>query len=100
MPANSGPKRLADQDVYPNFDAVDGRATLISIVGALLTVTLIVAVLTLIISAVVWAVSTSTGNYQTAARGRTGVLVALLAAALSGAGVAWVNFLLHVGDLL
>ena len=29
-------------DVYPDFDAVGGRSTLIGIVGALLTVTLIV----------------------------------------------------------
>ncbi len=77
-----------------------GRSTLISIVGALLTITLIVAVLMLVICAIVWAVAAAHGNFQSAARGRTGVLVALGAAALAGAGVAWMNFLLNVGSSL
>ena len=84
-------------DVYPDFDAVGGRSTLIGIVGALLTITLIVAVLMLIICAIVWA---STGNATSAARGRVGVFVSIGAAALAGAGVAWLNFLLRVGTTL
>jgi hypothetical protein len=87
-------------DVYPDFDAVGGRSTLIGIVGALLTITLIVAVLMLIICAIVWAVSSSTGNATSAARGRVGVFVSIGAAALAGAGVAWLNFLLRVGTTL
>lgn len=87
-------------DVYPDFDAVGGRSTLIAIVGALLTITLIVAVLMLIICAIVWAVSSSTGNIAAATRGRVGVFVSIGAAALAGAGVAWVNFLLRVGTTL
>lgn len=87
-------------DVYPDFDAVGGRSTLIGIVGALLTITLIVAVLMLIICAIVWAVSSSTGNITAATRGRVGVFVSIGAAALAGAGVAWVNFLLRVGTTL
>lgn len=87
-------------DVYPDFDAVGGRSTLIGIVGALLTVTLIVAVLMLIISAIVWAVSSSTGNITASTRGRVGVFVSIGAAALAGAGVAWLNFLLRVGTTL
>ena len=87
-------------DVYPDFDAVGGRSTLIGIVGALLTITLIVAVLMLIISAIVWAVSSSTGNITASTRGRVGVFVSIGAAALAGAGVAWVNFLLRVGPTL
>ncbi|MFZ2480215.1 MAG: DUF6112 family protein [Propioniciclava sp.] len=87
-------------DVYPDFDAVGGRSTLIGIVGALLTITLIVAVLMLIISAIVWAVSSSTGNITASTRGRVGVFVSIGAAALAGAGVAWLNFLLRVGTTL
>lgn len=87
-------------DVYPDFDAVGGRSTLIGIVGALLTITLIVAVLMLIICAIVWAVSSSTGNATAATRGRVGVFVSIGAAALAGAGVAWLNFLLRVGTTL
>jgi hypothetical protein len=86
--------------VYPDFDAVGGRSTLIGIVGALLTITLIVAVLMLIISAIVWAVSSSTGNITASTRGRVGVFVSIGAAALAGAGVAWLNFLLRVGTTL
>lgn len=87
---------LAD-NVFPDLNGVGGNDTLIAIVGALLTVTLIVAVLALVISAVVWAVSSSTGHARTAVNGKTGVFVALGTAALAGAGVAWMNFLLHVG---
>ena len=87
-------------DVYPDFDAVGGRSTLIAIVGALLTITLIVAVLMLIISAIVWAVSSSTGNITASTRGRVGVFVSIGAAALAGAGVPWLNFLLRVGTTL
>ena len=54
----------------------------------------------LVICAIVWAVSSSTGNAAAAARGRVGVFVAVGAAALSGAGVAWLNFLLRVGTTL
>ena len=60
----------------------------------------IVAVLMLIICAIVWAVSSSTGNATSAARGRVGVFVSIGAAALAGAGVAWLNFLLRVGTTL
>lgn len=54
----------------------------------------------LIICAIVWAVSSSTGNATSAARGRVGVFVSIGAAALAGAGVAWLNFLLRVGTTL
>ena len=47
---------LVTANVYPDLGGVGGRSTLISIVGALLTITLIVAVLMMIISAIVWAV--------------------------------------------
>lgn len=91
---------IAAEDVYPDFDAVGGRSTLMSIVGALLTVTLIVAVLMLVICAIVWAVASANGNFQGASRGRVGVFVALGAAALAGAGVTWMNFLLDLGSTL
>lgn len=89
---------LVTANVYPDLGGVGGRSTLISIVGALLTITLIVAVLMMIISAIVWAVSSSTGNAQSAAKGKVGVFVALGAAVLAGAAVAWMNFLLNLGD--
>lgn len=87
-------------DVFPDFGGVGGAADLRAIVGALLMFVLIFAVLMLIVCAIVWAIASSSGNYQAATKARTGLFVALGAAALAGAGVAWVNFLLDVGTRL
>ena len=87
-------------DVFPDFGGVGGAADLRAIVGALLMFVLVIAVLMLIVSAIVWAIASSSGNYQAATKARTGLFVAVGAAALSGAGVAWLNFLLDVGTRL
>jgi hypothetical protein len=84
-------------DVYPNVGALAGTTGLGALVGALLTVVLVVAVLMIVICSVAWAIGHSTGSWQMAARARAGLWVALGAAALAGAGVAWVNFLIGVG---
>ena len=84
-------------DIFPDFGAVGGAAELRAIVGALLTFVLIFAVLMLVICAIVWAISSSSGNISSAVRARTGFLVSIGAAALAGVGVTWVNFLLGVG---
>ena len=86
--------------VFPDFDGLGGIGDLRAVVGALLTFVLIVAVLMLIVSAIVWAIATAHGNYATASKGRTGVLVSLGAAVLAGAGVAWMNWLIAIGDQL
>ena len=86
--------------VFPDFDGLGGIGDLRAIVGALLTFVLIVAVLMLIVSAIIWAIATAHGNYATASKGRTGVLVSLGAAVLAGGGVAWMNWLLTVGSSL
>jgi len=86
--------------VFPDFGAVGGRDLILQVLGALLTVVLIFAVLMLLVSAIVWAIAAVHGNYQGASRGRIGVLVALGAAALAGAGVAWLNFLINVGTTI
>lgn len=91
---------LPAENVYPDLSGVGGRSTLISIVGALLTIVLIVSVLMLVVSAIIWAISSSNGNPGVAAKGKVGVFVALGAAVLAGAGVAWMNFLLNLGDTL
>ena len=87
-------------DIFPDFGAVGGAEELQSIVGALLTFVLIMAVLMMIISGVTWALASANGTFQTATRARTGLWVACGAAALAGGGVAWVNFLLDVGSTL
>ncbi|MEV8339773.1 DUF6112 family protein [Leucobacter sp. NPDC077196] len=80
--------RVASENVYPAFSGVGGKSTLVPIVGALLRFVLIVAVLMLIISAIAWAIASSTGNAQIAQRGNVGVFFALGAAALAGEGIA------------
>ena len=87
-------------DVFPDFGAVGSASELKSIVGALLTFVLIIAVLMMIISGVTWALASAHGNFQTATRARLGLWVACGAVTLAGAGVAWVNFLLDVGSTL
>lgn len=97
-PGGDGPIRLTA--VYPNIGAVGGQSTLAAVIGALLTIVLIVACLMLIVCAAAWALAAAQGNYQSVAKARTGVLVAVGTAALAGGGVAWMNFLLHLGSTL
>jgi uncharacterized membrane protein len=85
-------------DVFPDFGSIGGSSDLRTVVGAMLMFVLIIAVLILIVSAIIWAIASSTGNAHTATKARTGAWVALGAAALAGAGVAWVNFLLGIGE--
>ncbi|MGP5054436.1 DUF6112 family protein [Brachybacterium paraconglomeratum] len=87
-------------DVFPDFGGLDGIGDLKQVIGAALMIVLIVAVLMMIVSAIIWAIAASTGNYTATAKGRAGVLVALGAAVLAGAGVAWVNFLIDLGGQL
>ena len=87
-------------DVLPDFDGLGGIGDLRAVIGALLTFVLIVAVLMLIVSAIVWAIAAANGNHAIASKGRTGVLVALGAAVLAGGGVAWMNWLIALGDQL
>ena len=87
-------------NVFPDFDGLGGIGDLKAVIGALLTFVLIIAVLMLIVSGIAWAIGASTGNYQVASKGRAGVLVALGAAILAGSGVAWINWLVSVGEQL
>ena len=87
-------------DVFPDFGGVGADNELRAVIGALLMFVLIIAVLMLIVSAIIWAIASSTGNAHTATKARIGAWVALGTAALAGAGVAWVNFLLGVGTQL
>jgi hypothetical protein len=84
-------------EIFPDFGAVGGAEQLRSIIGALLTLVLIISVLMMVVNGAVWALASSSGNFQTGTRARTGFFVACGAAALAGAGVAWVTFLLGVG---
>jgi hypothetical protein len=87
-------------DVFPDFDGLGGIGDLKQVIGALLTIVLIVAELMVIVSAICWAFGASHGNPALASKGRVGVLVGIGAAALAGAGVAWVNWLIALGNQL
>jgi hypothetical protein len=86
--------------VGPDFGAVAAAGDLSQIVGALLTVGLLAAVAMLIGCAVAWAISSHAGSWHTAMRARSGVLVALGGAVLTGGALAWANWLLDTGAAL
>ncbi|GAW49282.1 MULTISPECIES: DUF6112 family protein [unclassified Nocardioides] len=86
--------------VGPDFGAVGGSSQLRAIVGALLTYGLIVAVLMVVICAATWAIGSAQGSWQTASKAKTGLFVAVGGAVLTGAALAWANWLLDVGASL
>ena len=49
-------------DVFPDFDSLGGIGDLKVVIGAMLTIILIVAVLMTIVSSIIWAIASSTGN--------------------------------------
>lgn len=87
---------VTTERVRPDFGAITGTG-LHDTVGALITVVLLLAVATAVVSAAVWAVATVCGSWQAAARARTGVALALTAAALAGAVLTIAGWLLHLG---
>jgi hypothetical protein len=89
---------LADININPNDNGLPGIAALRTIVGAVMTVGLILSVLALIVAAVVWAFGSHSANPHLATRGKSGVLIACGAAVITGAAVAFINFFWHVGQ--
>ncbi len=87
-----------DITISPNSNGLPGISQLRNIVGASMTVGLILAVLALVLSAIVWALGANSSNPHLAGRGKTGVLVGLGAAIICGASVALVNFFWNVGQ--
>lgn len=87
-----------DISISPNSDGLPGISQLSSIVGASMTIGLILAVLALVVSAIVWALGANSSNPHLAGRGKLGVLVAAGAALITGASVTLVNFFWDVGQ--
>lgn len=85
-------------DIDPNSNGLPGIEQLRLIVGAVMTVGLILAVLALIVSAIVWAIGANSSNPHLAGRGKLGVLVSCGAAIVCGASVTLVNFFWGVGQ--
>jgi hypothetical protein len=88
----------ADISVPPNDTGLPGIQALRTIVGAIMTVALILSVLALLIAAIVWGFGAHSSNPHLAGRGKTGVLVACGAAALCGGAVTFINFFWNVGQ--
>jgi len=89
--------QLAGVNVTPNTSGLPGISELDTIVGALLTIALIASLAGLVISASVWAIGNHSVNPALAGRGKSGVLVSFLAAALTGGAVALINFFAGAG---
>ena len=84
-------------DIDPNSSGLPGIEQLRIIVGAVMTVGLILSVLALIVSAIIWAYGSNSSNPHLAGRGKIGVLISCGAAVVCGASVTLINFFWGVG---
>jgi hypothetical protein len=91
---------LSGVNVHPNTSGLPGISELDNIVGALLTIGLVASLAGLVISAIVWAIGNHSVNPSLAGRGKTGVLVSFVAAALTGGAVTLINFFASAGTHL
>jgi len=87
----------ADGHIDPNT-SLPGINQLRTIVGAVMTIGLILSVLALIVSAIVWGFGANSSNPHLASRGKIGVVVACGAAVICGASVTLINFFWNVGQ--
>lgn len=96
--ATSGALILAQIDINPNDSGLPGIDQLRTIVGAIMTIGLILSVLALIVSAIVWGFGSNSSNPHLAGRGKIGVLISCGAAVICGASVTLINFFWDVGQ--
>lgn len=89
-----------DIDISPNDNGLPGIAALRTIVGAVMTIALILSVLALLISAIVWGFGSNSSNPHLASRGKVGVLVSCAAAIITGGAVTLINFFWNVGGTI
>lgn len=89
-----------DINITPNDTGLPGISALRTIVGAAMTVGLILSVLALILSAAVWAFGSNSSNPQLTSRGKVGVLISCAAAIITGASVTLINFFWSVGQTI
>ncbi|WAX55124.1 DUF6112 family protein [Jatrophihabitans cynanchi] len=83
--------------IDPNTNGLPGVGEAEKIVGALLTFGVIAAVAGLVVAAIVWAFGGHSANPALVHRGKSGVLVALVAALLIGAANVLVQFFWNAG---
>jgi len=85
-------------DITPNGTGLPGIEQLRIIVGAVMTLGLILSVLAVIVAAIMWGFGANSSNPHLASRGKVGVLVACGAAIICGSAVTLVNFFWNVGQ--
>ena len=88
----------ANPDISPNGNGLPGLGEVRRIVGALLTWGLVACVAGLVVSAMVWAISSNAGNYHGTSKGKTGALVSAVAALLIGGANAIIGFFAPAGQ--
>jgi hypothetical protein len=88
----------SDVSIDPNETGLPGISQIRDIVGAVMTVGLVLSVLALITSAIIWGFGANSSNPHLASRGKVGVLVSCGAAAICGASVTLINFFWGVGQ--
>ncbi|MGO2141231.1 MAG: DUF6112 family protein [Leucobacter sp.] len=88
----------ANINITPNDSGLPGIGALRTVVGAVMTIGLILSVLALIVSAVVWGFGSNSSNPHLASRGKVGVLISCGAAIITGASVTLINFFWNVGQ--
>jgi hypothetical protein len=91
---------LVGPHITPNTTGLPGTSEAAKIVGALLTFGLIAAVAGIAIAAIAWALGSHSANPHLAGRGKTGVVVACLAALLVGGADILINFFANAGAAL
>ena len=96
--AHLGSVLPAEIDINPHESGLPGIDQLRTIVGAIMTIGLILSVLALIVSAIVWGFGSNSSNPHLAGRGKIGVLISCGAAVICGASVTLINFFWGVGQ--
>jgi hypothetical protein len=89
---------LLDVDISPNDSGLPGISQLKTIVGAIMTIGLILSVLALVISAIVWGFGANSSNPHLASQGKLGVIISCVAAIICGASVTLINFFWNLGQ--
>ena len=91
---------IASPHITPNTNGLPGTNEAEKLVGALLTFGLIAAVVGVVIAVITWAFGSHSANPHLAGRGKTGVVVACIAALLVGGADILVNFFASAGASL
>lgn len=89
---------LADVSLSPSVSSLPGGEVLQRMTDGLGGWALVLALVSLLVGAVVWALGSHGHNYQQAYSGRRAVLASGLAALLVGAAPTLVNFFFHMGQ--